>query len=59
VLSLSGLAGQGTIVLDASTNLTQWIPILTNPSAFGTIQLIDSNAAVFPQRFYRATVVQP
>ena len=56
-LSLAGLAGQGSIVLDASTNLIQWVPLLTNPPAFGTIRLIDSNAGAFPQRFYRATIV--
>jgi hypothetical protein len=52
--SLTGLTGQGAVEIDASTNLLQWIPIFTNPSAFGGATIIDSNAGNFPQRFYRA-----
>jgi arabinogalactan endo-1,4-beta-galactosidase len=52
--SLTGLTGQGAVEIEASTNLMQWMPIFTNPSAFGTATIIDSNAGSFPQRFYRA-----
>ena len=52
--SLTGLTGQGEVIIDGSTNLVQWIPIFTNPSAFGTATIIDSNAGNFPWRFYRA-----
>jgi arabinogalactan endo-1,4-beta-galactosidase len=51
--SLTGLTGQGAVVIDASTNLLQWVPILTNPPAFGEAVLIDSNSGSFPLRFYR------
>jgi arabinogalactan endo-1,4-beta-galactosidase len=53
-LSLTGLTSQGPVEIDASTNLIQWLPIFTNPSAFGTATILDSNASNFPQRFYRA-----
>ena len=53
VLQLTHLAGQGSIVLEASSNLSQWGPILTNPPAFGQLQLIDPRASNFPQRYYR------
>jgi hypothetical protein len=55
LFSLTGLTGQGAVVIDGSTNLLQWVPILTNPSAFGAATIIDSNASNFHQRFYRAT----
>jgi arabinogalactan endo-1,4-beta-galactosidase len=53
-LALTNLTGQGPVEIDASTNLLQWVPIFTNPSAFGTITLVDTNAGHFPQRYYRA-----
>jgi arabinogalactan endo-1,4-beta-galactosidase len=52
--SLIGLTGQGAVVIDGSTNLIQWVPIFTNPSAFGAATIIDSNAGNFQRRFYRA-----
>jgi hypothetical protein len=54
VLQLTNLTGQGAIVVDASTNLIQWVPIYTNPSGFGQIQFVDPDASNYPQRFYRA-----
>jgi arabinogalactan endo-1,4-beta-galactosidase len=53
-LTVGGLTGQGPVEIDASTNLVQWIPILTNPPGFGMAQIIDTNAGSYPQRFYRA-----
>ena len=53
-LSLNGLTGQGPVEIDASTNLVQWMPIYTNPSGFGTVNIFDTNASHYPQRFYRA-----
>jgi hypothetical protein len=54
-MQLTNLTGQGQIVISASTNLMQWIPIYTNPSGFGTASFTDSNAGAYPWRFYRAT----
>jgi hypothetical protein len=42
-------------VVSASSNLEQWIPIMTNPSAFGGFSVTDSAAGAFPWRFYRAS----
>lgn len=55
VLQLTNLTGQGTIMLEASTNLIQWVPILTNPSVCGQLQPIDPCASNVPQRYYRVT----
>lgn len=53
-LTVGGLTGQGPVEIDASTNMIQWTPILTNPPGFGMAQIIDTNAGSYPQRFYRA-----
>ncbi len=58
-LQITGLAGQGPVIIDTSTNLTQWTPLYTNPSGFGAAQFIDSNAASYPYRYYRARVPTP
>jgi len=55
ILQLTNLAGQGAVVISASTNLMQWTPVFTNPSAFGSFNYTDVNVRVFPHRFYRAT----
>ena len=39
---------------DGSTNLVQWVPFFTNPTAFGAVTIVDSNASNFPWRYYRA-----
>jgi hypothetical protein len=57
--SISGLTGQGPVVVDVSSNLTQWTPIYTNQPTFGTIEFSDTNAANNVSRFYRARVVNP
>ena len=36
-LHLSGLSGQGNVVIYASTNLTAWTPIFTNPPVTGSL----------------------
>lgn len=38
--------------VEASTNLTNWIPVFTNYSS-GAIDFIDANASNFAHRFYR------
>jgi hypothetical protein len=42
-------------VLQASTNLLDWYPLLTNYSGDWTMTLSDTNAAQFQRRFYRFT----
>jgi hypothetical protein len=39
--------------VEASTNLMEWTPILTNTVAGGSIDFVDPDAGLFPQRFYR------
>jgi hypothetical protein len=55
ILQLTNLTGQGQVVVSASTNLLQWVPLFTNPSGFGTLMLTDTAAGTFPHRYYRAT----
>jgi hypothetical protein len=40
-------------VLQASTNLLDWIPISSNTATTNLLDLIDSNANNFPSRYYR------
>jgi hypothetical protein len=57
-LQLVNASGQGEIVIYTSTNLTDWMPIFTNPPVTGTLEYIHSIAPVAAQRFYQA-VEQP
>lgn len=50
---LSGPSGSNFVV-DASTDLNNWSPILTNFASTGTISCTDTLAKNFPIRFYRA-----
>lgn len=53
-LRLNGLTGHGEVVLYASTTLTNWLPIYTNPPATGSVQFVDLTVTNLPWRFYRA-----
>jgi alpha-tubulin suppressor-like RCC1 family protein len=53
-LRLDGLSGHGAIVIETSTNLVDWHPLLTNPPVLGTWQFFDSAVSNGPLRFYRA-----
>jgi hypothetical protein len=51
--SFSALAGS-SYTLQASTNLSQWMNVTTLvPTTNGIAQLADTNAFVFPRRYYR------
>ncbi len=52
-LQLSGMPGR-SYVLQASTNLTDWLPISTNVPSGTLLNLLDPSASNFPVRFYRA-----
>ncbi len=54
ILQLSGLTGQGPVIIQTSTDLINWSPIYTNPPAFGQLQFIDPNASNNPAAYYRA-----
>jgi hypothetical protein len=55
-LQLTGLVGQGQIIVYASTNLADWEAIHTNTAGFGNLSFTDPAATNFTRRFYRATV---
>ena len=52
-LLLDGAAGQ-RIVIEASTNLLQWLPVYTNAGQSGPVEFRDNSALNFRRRFYRA-----
>lgn len=54
VWQLDRLSGHGNIVIYASTNLVDWIPIRTNPPQIGSLILNDQEATNIPARYYRA-----
>ena len=57
--SLSGTPGQA-FVLQASTDLVNWIPISTNiADANGMVSIVESNSLAFPRRFYRGVLPAP
>ena len=49
---LIGSAGSN-YVIQASTDLTIWISLVTNTATNGYLDFTDTNAALFPGRFYR------
>ena len=51
-LSFDAVSGQN-YVLETSTNLADWVPVLTNTAASGVFSFIDTNATA-PELFYRA-----
>jgi hypothetical protein len=44
----------GTLVIEASSNLTGWLPIFTNTTPTNVLFYSDPGAANYPWRFYRA-----
>jgi len=53
-MQVSGQDGTSPVIIYASTNLVDWLPVFTNPAYVGTIPFIDPAATSFPSRFYRA-----
>jgi uncharacterized repeat protein (TIGR03803 family) len=52
-LQLIGVAG-GNYVLQESSDLLNWTPLLTNDALNGFLNLSDTNAGTFDHRFYRS-----
>jgi uncharacterized repeat protein (TIGR03803 family) len=58
-LQVTGPTSQSPVVLQASTDLTHWTSVLTNPSGLGAVQFIDPSVSNYPFRFYRALLPSP
>jgi hypothetical protein len=54
-LTINGIPGQ-TIILQASTNLLQWIPLQTN--LLSTTSVTNFDSTTLPNRYYRAALVR-
>ncbi len=54
LMQVDGVLTPNGLVIYASTNLTSWLPILTNPPVTGSVRVLDSSATNLPFRFYRA-----
>ncbi len=52
-LSLLGEPGQSYII-QASTDLVNWIPVFTNTPVTGSFQFTDTNVSTFSHRYFRA-----
>ncbi len=55
LLTFNGSNSLGPVTLYASTNLSVWLPIYTNPPTNGLFQFFDSSATNYRTRFYKAT----
>ena len=53
-LELNQLSGHGEIVVYASGDLINWVPLLTNAAVLGTLRFTDPTATDTGVRFYRA-----
>jgi hypothetical protein len=53
--TLVGLTGSMCLI-EASTNLLNWAPLLTNTPFNGSLNFVDPQTAQFPGRVYRATI---
>jgi hypothetical protein len=56
-LVLTGTTGQRQCI-QTSSNLMDWISVVTNDSGTNLFQFIDPNSSQLPERFYRALVLQ-
>ena len=51
-LHVTGITGVNLVVY-ASSNLVNWVPIYTNTSLTGSADYVDTAAAQFPSRYYK------
>jgi len=49
-----GAVGGQEVIVEATTNLLDWTPILTNTAAVGPLYFHDPDMTNFTKRFYRA-----
>lgn len=53
---LTGISGRAYRI-DVSTNLSTWVPVVTNTAFGGGFQFNDPNASAYSRRFYRALLL--
>lgn len=53
LLRINGLSASGAVVISASTNLSDWTPIFTNPPTLSPMHFVAPHSTEIPQRFYR------
>jgi hypothetical protein len=54
-LQVDGATGSDQVVLYASTNLVDWLPVATNMPTAGSCRFLDPAASALSRRFYRAS----
>jgi hypothetical protein len=54
-VKVNDLSGLGPLVIYASSNLVDWLPIFTNPANPGSVLFVDPATTNLSQRFYRAS----
>jgi hypothetical protein len=57
-LQMAGPAGANYII-EASSDLINWVPVQTNNASSGIINFTDTNAGALPYRFYRGITNSP
>ena len=55
VFTFAGQTGSRCLI-EVSTNLFNWTPLLTNTPFNGLLRYVDPQTPQFPKRFYRATI---
>jgi hypothetical protein len=58
-ITVVGLGAGGPVTIYASTNLTDWEPVFTNPPTIGPLHFLESPAPRQSYRFYRASEIRP
>ena len=53
-LQLDGILTTNPVVIWASTNLVNWLPLFTNSATTGSVRFLDVTATNIPARFYRS-----
>lgn len=54
-ISIEGMLGVDTVV-EASSNLTEWVPVMSIEGQGGSARILDEGATNFTHRFYRAVL---
>jgi hypothetical protein len=53
-VQIGGVFAKNSLVIYASTNLINWLPVFTNPPVTGSVLFLDTNVVSMPLQFYRA-----